>query len=297
MLTCLPSAEALDEVVQGPQRPGAFGAAGADRGRARLALRARQGAPDRAARRQGRGVHRRRSRRHARHGHRAQGGGLSRRRRRSRAQGRNRGARLHRRGALFRPVRRRQQGQADQQPAGHRAHGRRRRGHGARPQGRRRRRPDDQGGGRRQRRLDPVRHPRAVDGAAPLPAGAGRRHRPVALLRSDRRLRRPRRCGDADARPRRRALSECIDMGLGSHDNAVMVDVIGAMPRAQAAKAGHGKKAKKAAKKKAKPAAKKVPRKPKRNPKPNPRAKRQHAHRSREGEQHDPGPQDRARQL
>lgn len=50
----------------------------------------------------------------------------------------------------------------------------------------------------------------------------------------------------------------CIDMGFGRHDNAVMVDVIGSMPRRKPAKAKTAKKAaKKAAKKKAKPAAKK----------------------------------------
>jgi 3-hydroxyisobutyrate dehydrogenase-like beta-hydroxyacid dehydrogenase len=44
-------------------------------------------------------------------------------------------------------------------------------------------------------------------------------------------------------------IERCIGMGLGSHDNAVMVDVIGSMPRR---KRGKQKKAVKAAKKKAK---------------------------------------------
>jgi hypothetical protein len=45
----------------------------------------------------------------------------------------------------------------------------------------------------------------------------------------------------------------CIAMGLGEHDNAVMVDVIGAMPRAK----------KKATKKKSKAKAKKARKKSK----------------------------------
>ena len=85
-------------------------------------------------------------------------------------------------------------------------HRRRRRSHGAGPEGRRRRRSDDQSGGRRQRRLDPIRHPRALDGRAPVPAGARRSHRPVALFRADWGFRRSRRRGDADARPRDRAV-------------------------------------------------------------------------------------------
>ncbi len=48
---------------------------------------------------------------------------------------------------------------------------------------------------------------------------------------------------------------QCIDMGLGKHDNAVMVDVIGGIPRRKPAKAGHKKKA---AKKRAKPDDKKA---------------------------------------
>jgi 3-hydroxyisobutyrate dehydrogenase-like beta-hydroxyacid dehydrogenase len=58
----------------------------------------------------------------------------------------------------------------------------------------------------------------------------------------------------------------CIDMGLGRHDNAVMVDVIGSMPRGKPAKADNAKKpagkaaakAKKAGKKKVRPGAKKA---------------------------------------
>jgi 3-hydroxyisobutyrate dehydrogenase len=45
----------------------------------------------------------------------------------------------------------------------------------------------------------------------------------------------------------------CIDMGLGEHDNAVMVDVIGSMPRVKAGrKAKHAKKSKKSKMKSAK---------------------------------------------
>ncbi len=52
---------------------------------------------------------------------------------------------------------------------------------------------------------------------------------------------------------------ECIDMGLGSHDNAVMVDVIGSMPRRKPARArATAKNTRKAGKKKAKPAARKT---------------------------------------
>ena len=46
---------------------------------------------------------------------------------------------------------------------------------------------------------------------------------------------------------------QCIDMGLGEHDNAVMVDVIGSLPRVRPAK-----KTKLAKKKKAKPKARKA---------------------------------------
>ena len=52
VLTCLPSAEALDEVVQGKNGLVHVGAARANRRRTRLASGARQGTPDRAARRQ-----------------------------------------------------------------------------------------------------------------------------------------------------------------------------------------------------------------------------------------------------
>lgn len=58
---------------------------------------------------------------------------------------------------------------------------------------------------------------------------------------------------------------QCIDMGLGTQDNAVMVDVIGSMPRRKPAKAARARKpvakAKKAATKKVRPAAKKVKKK------------------------------------
>ena len=40
----------------------------------------------------------------------------------------------------------------------------------------------------------------------------------------------------------------CIDMGLGEHDNAIMVDVIGGMPRDEAEDQGAGKAKKKTAK-------------------------------------------------
>ena len=78
---------------------------------------------------------------------------------------------------LLRRVRRRQQGQADQQPAGRRPHRGQRRGDGAGAESRRRRRSDDQGGGRRQRRLDPIRYPRALDGATAVPPRTGHHHR------------------------------------------------------------------------------------------------------------------------
>ena len=54
----------------------------------------------------------------------------------------------------------------DQQSSGRDSYRRRRGGHGARAQGRSRCRSHDQGDCQRQRRLDPVRHSRAVDGAA-----------------------------------------------------------------------------------------------------------------------------------
>ena len=53
VLSCLPSTAALDDVVQRAARARAFGAAGADRGRARLASGAGQATPDRAAREKG----------------------------------------------------------------------------------------------------------------------------------------------------------------------------------------------------------------------------------------------------
>ena len=70
-----------------------------------------------------------------------------------------------------------------------------------------------------------------------VPAGAGHHHRARALFRADRRLRRPRRRGDAAARPRgRAAISAASTMGLGEYDNAIMVDVIGGMNRAEEAR-------------------------------------------------------------
>ena len=58
----------------------------------------------------------------------------------------------------------------------------------------------------RQRRVDPIRHPRALDGGAPLPAGARSGAGVAALFRHDRRPRRGGRRGDADPRLRRAAL-------------------------------------------------------------------------------------------
>ena len=80
------------------------------------------------------------------------------------------------------------QRQAHQQHAGRDQHRGRRRGGGARAEGRRRHRPDDQGDRQRQRRLDPVRHPRALDGGAPVQAGAGLAGAARALFREDRGL-------------------------------------------------------------------------------------------------------------
>ena len=80
VFSCLPSSEALDEAVQGKNGLVSIGASRPDRGRARLASGARQGAADCSARRQGRRLPRRRGERHARHGGGAQGGDLSRRR-------------------------------------------------------------------------------------------------------------------------------------------------------------------------------------------------------------------------
>ena len=119
----------------------------------------------------------------------------------ARQEGRAGGRRLRRFVPVLRQVRRREPGQARQQSAGGDQHRRHRRGDGARPQGRRRRRSDDQGDRHRQRRLDPVRDPRALDGAAALPARAGHGAGAAALLRHDRRFRRRRRRGDAAARP------------------------------------------------------------------------------------------------
>ena len=154
-------------------RPDPFRAAGPDHRRARLASGAGQAEARRAAGPEGRGLSRRRGERHARHGGGAQGRDLSRRRRRGLQEGRAGDQGLRRPVPLFRAVRRRDQGQARQQSAGRDQHRRDRRGDGARAEGRRRRRPDDQGDRHRQRRLDPVRHPRALDGAAQVPAGAG----------------------------------------------------------------------------------------------------------------------------
>jgi hypothetical protein len=90
---------------------------------------------------------------------------------------------------LFRGVRRRQPCEAHQQSAGRHPHRRDSGSHGARPQGRCRRRPHDQGGRHRQRRLDPVRHSRAVDGAATVPSRAGHGADLGTLFRHDRQLR------------------------------------------------------------------------------------------------------------
>ena len=59
----------------------------------------------------------------------------------------------------------------------------------------------------RQRRLDPVRHPRAVDGGSPLPAGAGRACRACSTISTCSRISptKPRR-GDAASRLRRAAV-------------------------------------------------------------------------------------------
>ena len=84
VLTCLPSAKALDEVIQGKDglvhaaRPGQIIV---EIGSHLVPDKERQIAPLAA---KGRDFSRRRSRRHARHGQRAQGGGLSRRRCRGR---------------------------------------------------------------------------------------------------------------------------------------------------------------------------------------------------------------------
>ena len=59
VLSCLPSTEALDDVVHGPHGPRPFGAAGADRRRTRLASGSGQKAADRAAGAEGRHFHRR----------------------------------------------------------------------------------------------------------------------------------------------------------------------------------------------------------------------------------------------
>ena len=55
--------------------------------------------------------------------------------------------------------------------------------------------------------IDPVRHPRAVDGAAQVQADPGLAEAAVALFRHDRQLGRLDRRRHADLRPRRRALS------------------------------------------------------------------------------------------
>ena len=208
VFSCVPTAEAMDEVVNGPQglihsaRPGQI-----------IVELGSHPVPDKekhvaTARQEGRGLSRRRGQRHARHGGGAQGRDLSRRRRRGRQEGRAGDQGLRRPVPLFRAVRRRDQGQARQQPAGRHQHRGHRRGDGAGAEGRRRRRPDDQGDRQRQRRLDPVRHPRAVDGAAQVPAGAGPGGAAVSLLPHDRAMGRRDRHRDAAARPRHRALPE-----------------------------------------------------------------------------------------
>ena len=173
VFSCLPSSEALDEVVQGPQ------------GLLHRRVPARSSSnsvPIRCPTRSGRSL---RSPPRARPSSTAKSAARPAWSRRARRviylagdprrlqEGRARGRGLCRILPLFRQVRRREPGQARQQSAGGDQHRRDRRGDGAGTEGRRRRRPDDQGDRHRQRRLDPVRHPRALDGAAPVPAGAG----------------------------------------------------------------------------------------------------------------------------
>ena len=177
VLSCVPTVEAMDEVVNGPQglihsaRPGQI-----------IVELGSHPVPDKQKHvatlgEKGRGLSRRRGQRHARHGGGTQGRDLSRRRRRGRQEGRAGDQGLRRPVPLFRAVRRRDQGQAGQQPAGGDQHRGDRRGDGAGAEGRRRRRPDDQGDRQRQRRLHPVRHPRALDGAAQVPCRCRARRR------------------------------------------------------------------------------------------------------------------------
>ena len=182
------------------ERPDPFGAARPDHRRARLASGAGQGEARRAARQEGRGLSRRRGQRHARHGGGAQGRDLSRRRRRRRARRSSRSSRALPICCLyFGPFGAASKvklvnnllvainiaAAAEAMALGLKA--------GVDIDA------DDQGGRQRQRRLDPVRHPRAVDGAAQVPAGAGLAGAAVALLRHDRRLGRLDRRRDAAA--------------------------------------------------------------------------------------------------
>ena len=114
VLSCLPSTEALDEVMHGPHglvhsaRPGQIVV---ELGSHPVPDKQRQIAP---LQREGRGLHRRRSVRHARHGVGAQGRDLSRRRRRCLQEARAGGRGLRRFVPLFRRVRRREPRQARQ---------------------------------------------------------------------------------------------------------------------------------------------------------------------------------------
>ena len=86
---------------------------------------------------------------------------------------------------------------------------------------------DDQGDRQRQRRIDPVRHPRAVDGGAQVQADPGLTGAARALFRQDRETWRTpaaarRRCSTAPPS----SIRSCADIGLADdNDVAVMVDV------------------------------------------------------------------------
>ena len=151
-----------------------------------------------------------------------------------REEGRAGGRRLRRFLPVLRQVRRGEPGQARQQSAGRDQHRGHRRGDGARAEGRRRRRPDDQGDRHRQRRLDPVR------------ASARPGWRSGASCRRRARCRRLQHYFDmigdfADdvgvATPLLDRAVELydkfIEMGFAEKDGAAMVDVIAALPRAK----------------------------------------------------------------
>ena len=70
--------------------------------------------------------------------------------------------------------------------------------------------------------------------------------------------------------------ARCIDMGLGEHDNAVMVEVIRKLPRAGSTRKTKGQSQSQSRKK---------------------QSKRSNESRSREGEKDDPGTQNRSRKL